>query len=198
MGDSTPVLQWLALTLFGAYVVTRWYYFVRFPKGEITSRGSGWMLDFALTRLAGVLMLLPMLLYLVGSDLMRPGGAPLPPALRWAGAVVAASGVWLLGWSHAHLRHAFSPEVNLADGQMLVTTGPYRRIRHPMYTSFYVFWLGMGLLAANWLVALPGLTAMTALLIYRLPREERLMGEAFGEAYREYQERTGALLPRWR
>lgn len=196
--DAETRWRWTVLALFACYVGIRWYYFARFPKGHVAARGSGWVLDFALTRLTGALMFLPILLYLVESGVLRPCELPLPSVLRWAGAVVAVAGMCLLGWSHLHLRHAFSPEVNLADGQALVTTGPYRHVRHPMYTSFYVYWVGMALVAANWLVAAPGLVAMTVLLIYRLPREEQLMLEAFGDEYRAYRAQTGALLPRRR
>lgn len=198
IGDAEIPWRWTVLILFACYVALRWYYFARFPKGPIAARGSGWALDLALTRLTGALTFLPMLLYLVESGLLRPGDLPLPSALRWVGAAVAVAGMGLLGWSHAHLRHGFSPEVSLADGQMLVTSGPYRWVRHPMYTSFYIYWLGVGLLAGNWLLAVPGLVAMSALLVYRLPREEQLMLSAFGDEYRTYQARTGPLLPRWR
>ncbi len=81
----------------------------------------------------------------------------------------------------------------------MVTGGPYRYVRHPMYTAIAIFGLGLFVLApANWLILVPGVLGFGVLMAVRIRREEEVMVEQFGDAYREYAQRTGRFLPRWR
>ena len=77
----------------------------------------------------------------------------------------------------------------------LVTTGPYRWIRHPMYTAALTLGVAATLITANAVMAIGGL-GMFALLAARSRTEERRLIEKFGDAYRDYQRRTGRFLPR--
>jgi protein-S-isoprenylcysteine O-methyltransferase Ste14 len=77
----------------------------------------------------------------------------------------------------------------------LVTTGPYRWIRHPMYSAALILVMAASLLTANLVVVIGGL-AMFALLAARSRIEEQRLIAKFGEAYRGYQGRTGRFLPR--
>ena len=78
----------------------------------------------------------------------------------------------------------------------LVTNGLYRAVRHPMYSSFLVLGVGQALLVPNWIAGLSGLASVLLLIAVRLPREEAMMIEEFGDQYRDYRKRTGAVLPR--
>jgi protein-S-isoprenylcysteine O-methyltransferase Ste14 len=77
----------------------------------------------------------------------------------------------------------------------LVTHGPYRWIRHPLYSFGFLLFVGFTLLTANWFIGLTGVCALT-LLALRTPIEEAKLIEQFGDAYREYMKRTGRFLPR--
>jgi protein-S-isoprenylcysteine O-methyltransferase Ste14 len=79
----------------------------------------------------------------------------------------------------------------------LVTTGPYRWVRHPFYVAGVVGVVGVSLILANWFLLLVGGLAM-ALLVVRTAKEEELLLARFGEDYRRYAERTGRFFPRWR
>jgi protein-S-isoprenylcysteine O-methyltransferase Ste14 len=77
----------------------------------------------------------------------------------------------------------------------LVTTGPYRWIRHPFYVTVVLLVVAVTLLAANWFVGLCGLVIFVSQVI-RLPIEEQRLIEKFGDEYRAYLARTGRFLPK--
>jgi protein-S-isoprenylcysteine O-methyltransferase Ste14 len=66
-----------------------------------------------------------------------------------------------------------------------------------MYTAILLFGLGQGLLLENWLAGWGGLVTFAPMVVIRLPREEQMMVDVFGDTYREYMGRTGRLWPRW-
>jgi protein-S-isoprenylcysteine O-methyltransferase Ste14 len=102
---------------------------------------------------------------------------------------------WLA--QRALARH-WSYTLETRTGQRLVTGGIYGFSRHPLYLSL-IFWsAAQPLLLQNWLAGLGGLLATALIWFVRVPREERMMHEAFGEEYREYCSQTGRLFPRYR
>ena len=82
-------------------------------------------------------------------------------------------------------------------GSELVTTGPYRWVRHPMYAAIWLWSLAQGLMLANWLAGWAAVATLAPLYWIRTPREERMMIAQFGDAYRDYMTRTGRLVPRF-
>ena len=115
-----------------------------------------------------------------------------------AGAVLMGAAVWLFWRSHADLGRNWSPTLQLRDEHALVTEGVYRRIRHPMYASQWLWVLAQPLLLQNRVAGWGGLLLFLPLYLVRLPREERMMEERFGRDYREYVARTGRIVPRLR
>ncbi|MGN6525596.1 MAG: protein-S-isoprenylcysteine O-methyltransferase [Burkholderiaceae bacterium] len=128
--------------------------------------------------------------WLDGADFALPAGC-FPP-----GAALTLAGLWLFWRAHADLGESWSVTLELNREHRLVTRGVYRRMRHPMYASFLVLGLGQGLLLANWLAGWAGLASVALLVAVRLPREEAMMVGRFGDEYRAYQARTGAVWPR--
>jgi protein-S-isoprenylcysteine O-methyltransferase Ste14 len=123
---------------------------------------------------------------------------PLPASLRWPGAGALLAGIGLLFWTHQALGRNFSGVLEIRKEHALVTRGPYRLVRHPMYSAFFVFGFGLLLLSANWLIAGANVGAITWMYLVRAPDEERMLAEHFGDAYRQYMQGTGRLLPRLR
>jgi protein-S-isoprenylcysteine O-methyltransferase Ste14 len=78
----------------------------------------------------------------------------------------------------------------------LVTSGPYRWVRHPFYTVTFGGIIALSLLTANWFLGLMTLL-MLSVIIKRTDTEEAKLIERFGEAYRQYMQRTGRFLPRF-
>ncbi|MGW8251833.1 MAG: methyltransferase family protein, partial [Anaerolineales bacterium] len=77
-----------------------------------------------------------------------------------------------------------------------VTYGPYRWVRHPLYTVGFMMFIGLSLLAANWFIALMLVLGFVPLAM-RTPIEEAHLVERFGDEYRRYMRRTGRYLPRF-
>jgi protein-S-isoprenylcysteine O-methyltransferase Ste14 len=99
---------------------------------------------------------------------------------------------WL---THQALGQFWSVSLDLKDKHRLVTHGIYHRLRHPMYTGFWLMALGQALLLANWIAGLAGLFGFAFLFFTRIGPEERLMESEFGQEYRDYCQRTWRIIP---
>jgi protein-S-isoprenylcysteine O-methyltransferase Ste14 len=120
----------------------------------------------------------------------------LPDWLRWAGMGLGVAAVVLIAVVHRALDGSFSPTIHLRRRHVLVTTGPYRWVRHPMYTAYLALFVGAFLLSANWAIGVAGVGVILTLMTVRLAGEERRLEERFGEAWIAYRGSTGAFLPR--
>ncbi len=76
----------------------------------------------------------------------------------------------------------------------LVTSGPYRFVRHPFYDAAALYFLAISLVAANWFLGL-ACALVFALIVVRTRREEDRLLARFGDDYRRYTEQTGRFLP---
>ncbi len=121
---------------------------------------------------------------------------PLPLWLRWAGFALGLASLGLWTWTHVTLGTLWSAPLQLRANHRLVASGPYSRIRHPMYTAILIWVTSLGFVIANWL---PIIFAVWVAIIFvaRVPPEEQMMVERFSDEYREYMKRTGRFLPKW-
>jgi protein-S-isoprenylcysteine O-methyltransferase Ste14 len=119
-----------------------------------------------------------------------------PDWVRWLGGFALAVGIALLGVSHHHLGKSFHSLVVSKEDQLLVETGPYRWIRHPIYAAYLINYIGGGLLSSNWVLTVVPVIMFALMVIMRMGKEEKVMEEKFGQKYIAYKERTGRLLPR--
>lgn len=116
----------------------------------------------------------------------------------------AASGVFLLFvgtifrlWAIRTLDKAFSATVQIKEGQQLVTTGPYRWLRHPSYTGAWVAMIGAAMLMHSYLgLAIMG-PGMLLVYIRRIAIEERTLEEGFREDYLKMKKKTWRMVPGW-
>ena len=119
-----------------------------------------------------------------------------PNVAAWAGLVVALAGVVLTLWSKVRLGAYFSTTLGVKKDHQLITSGPYARIRHPIYTGLLLVIVGGALVynsgAALILLAVP----FSAFFYWQSVVEEKLLVDHFGEAYSRYREATGRLFPR--
>ena len=113
-------------------------------------------------------------------------------SLAFIGALLCILGISYAIWARVHLGRNWSPIPNVKEGHELITSGPYRLVRHPIYTGIIVAALGTGLVIPVWLVIF---IVMTAVFIWRVHVEEELMTKQFPSQYPEYKKRTWALLP---
>lgn len=122
---------------------------------------------------------------------------PVPTSL-WLGGASMAGALWLFWRSHADLGKSWSVSLELNNNHQLVTRGVYRWLRHPMYASFFAMGLAQVLLLNNWIAGWSALVAVTLLYVARVPEEEKMMLDYFGDEYRAYMQRTGGLVPTFR
>jgi len=116
------------------------------------------------------------------------------PAIEWVGVALVALGLGIRIVAMATLGSRFSPIVAVQKGHALETRGIYARVRHPGYLGSALACAG-GMLAFGSALALPLVLLFGGLIRQRIAREERVLAEHFGDAYRRYRDRTGALLP---
>ena len=121
----------------------------------------------------------------------------LPYGVHSCGLLSMIVGLWLFWRSHVDLGQNWSVSLELRQDHQLVSHGVYRRVRHPMYASIWLWGLAQAMMLANWFAGWAVIPAFAAMYFVRTPREERLMCEEFGDDYREYARRTGRLFPRF-
>jgi protein-S-isoprenylcysteine O-methyltransferase Ste14 len=143
-----------------------------------------------------VLLVVPLFTPALGAYVARRGWAVLPQAnaVSWAGIALVAAGHWLRIAAMVRLGPRFSPLVAVQRDHVLERSGPYARVRHPGYLGALLACLG-GALAFGSAAALPLVAIMLAAQLARVRREERMLENRFGEEWRAYAARTGALLP---
>lgn len=102
-----------------------------------------------------------------------------PPLLAWAMLLVIAAGVALCWWARLHLGRLWSANVTRKEDHRVVDTGPYRLVRHPIYTGFIVIYLGLAILCASGL-ALVAVAVITFGLWLKARLEEQFLAEELG------------------
>ena len=127
---------------------------------------------------------------------MTWSAVPLPVWVRCLGAGVGVACIPLLGWVFRSIGRNISETVLTKESHELVTTGPYRWVRHPLYGVGSTAFAALSLVAASWFMGLFVLLAILAVIAFVIPREEANLERAFGADYRAYRRRTGRLLPR--
>lgn len=120
---------------------------------------------------------------------------PFQPALAWLGILAWIGSLWLFHRTHRDLGRNWSVSLDIREKHALVTTGVYARVRHPMYTAFWLMALAQALMLPNWVAGLSGFVGFGILYFGRLRREEEMMIEAFGEEYVAYMRRTARIIP---
>ncbi len=161
-------------------------------RGAVQREGRA---SFAIRAILFVLFFAFLITYFLNVPYMKILMVPFPAWLRWTGFALGIVSIAFWTWAQVCLGKLWSPQLQLRVDHNLVTTGPYASIRHPIYTAMFGFGIGLALLTANWVfIALAVL--VTAGLIARVPKEERMMVEKFGDQYRTYTQNTGRFFPR--
>lgn len=93
------------------------------------------------------------------------------------------------------LANQWSFTLETGDGHKLVTGGIYALMRHPIYVSLILWAIAQPVLLLNWITGLGGVIAVSLIWIIRVPREERMMIDLFGDEYKKYLSRTGMFFP---
>jgi protein-S-isoprenylcysteine O-methyltransferase Ste14 len=163
-------------------------------KERLDRTQEGWFILIGL-RLAGLGTLVGIVAYLINPQGMAWASVPLPDWLRWTGAGLLGICALLISWTFRALGKNLTDTVVTRKAHTLVTTGPYRWVRHPFYVCVALSQAGCALLTANWFVFGCGLAQLTMIGLRTRIEEEKLVAR-FGDEYRQYMERTGRFFPR--
>ncbi len=187
--------------LLGLMLIARMYFNVKLraqgervmpDKQAIQHEGMG-MFAF---RFIGFFVLIAILvLYAIRHPWMAALDFDFPAWLRWVGAAIGLMSIALMVWVELALGRQFSPQLHLRQQHQMVTSGPYTHVRHPLYTALDGFGLSLALVSANWFFVGFFILSLVGLWV-RVPREERMLLDKFGEQYREYMQSTGRFFPK--
>lgn len=114
---------------------------------------------------------------------------------RWMSVGILVAGCLLLVWTFRSLGKNLTDTVVTRKQHTLVSHGPYRWIRHPLYSSAALVVTALSVIAANWFLFLTGVMVL-GLLVIRTRAEEANLVARFGDSYRRYMDRTGRFLPK--
>lgn len=176
-----------------AYFVIRYPYQRRARKAPVTQRLHP-MREKALMAISYCGLFVIPLIYVL-TEQPACASYPFHPVQAWLGTLVLIAAMALLYRTHRDLGRVWSITLEIRDRHTLVTRGIYRRLRHPMYSAFWLWAISQALLLPNWIAGLSGLVGFGTLFFARVGREERMMLETFGEEYRAYMARTHRVIP---
>jgi protein-S-isoprenylcysteine O-methyltransferase Ste14 len=163
--------------------------------GEKISRSVDGSAMMTAIKIGGLALWMSPLVYLIHPDWMAWSKIGLPEWIRWLGVGIGILCVFGVYWLFSSIGSGITPTSATRKQHTLVTRGPYRWVRHPLYTVGSSLFVAFGMMADNWFIA--GLGILTFILMaIRTPKEEANLIEKFGDEYREYMQRTGRFLPK--
>ena len=120
----------------------------------------------------------------------------IPNVVRLVGIITAVFSIWFFWWVHKVLGMNWSPILEIRKGHQLIKKGPYKHIRHPMYTQIWIWSISQLLIISNWVAGVAGIVLWAIMYTMRVIKEEQMLIEEFGEEYEQYMGETGRILPK--
>jgi len=164
-------------------------------SGEKISRKVDGTAFMNLVKIGGLILWLSPLLYLINPAWMAWSRLGLPEWVRWLGVgfgILCTMGIY---WLFSSIGSGITPTSATRREHKLITSGPYRWVRHPLYTVGSSMFIALGMVADSWFIGLLGILAFIA-MASRTPKEEANLIEKFGDEYRDYMKQTGRYLPK--
>ena len=147
-------------------------------------------------RLVGLAFWVPIIAYLINPEWLAWARVSLPHWVRVIGLVALAIDSVLMIWMFRSLGTNITPVHETRENAKLVTSGPYRWIRHPLYAFGFAMLVALAMVTALWWLAACAMVSI-GFMLWRVPLEERALIEVFGDDYRTYMLRTRRFLPRF-
>lgn len=176
--DLVIVVVWVAF----------WTYWLIAARGAKSGQSGGW------NRLIGLrVALVVVIIFVVRGAGLRFHSAGTDLLLAGIGLALFLLGLALAVWARLYIGRNWGTPMSHKDEPELVTTGPYRRIRHPIYTGLILAMVGTAL--ATTLYGLIVAAVLSGFFIYSATREEAYLTEQFQDSYRDYKHSTKMLIP---
>lgn len=196
MPDAS-LLRWIFLFVFvGLFLISGYYRRRARQSGEAIARQSEGGFFLLVRMLVAAPLYLSYLAYIVNPRWMEWASFEVPLWLRWLAAVVGVGMLPLLIWVMTSIGKNISETILTKETHQLVTHGPYRWIRHPLYAVAGGALISLSIVAANWFMVAMALISLIAISAFVIPKEEQQLIRKFGDEYRQYQKRSGKLTPR--
>jgi protein-S-isoprenylcysteine O-methyltransferase Ste14 len=112
----------------------------------------------------------------------------------FTGAAILLAGLGFAVWARLHLGAYWSAMVAVKEGHRLIQTGPYRMVRHPIYSGILAGYVGTAV-AVGQLRSFVGAALLIAIYYRKSQNEEHLLSVEFAEEYPAYRKQAGALIP---
>lgn len=164
-------------------------------SGEKISRKVDGTAMMTVIKIGGLILWLSPLVYLLNPAWMAWSKIGLPEWVRWLGVGIGIACTSLIYWLFSSIGSGITPTSATRTKHTLVTSGPYRWVRHPLYTVGSSMFISFGVTADNWFIIALGVLAFIGMAI-RTPKEETNLIEKFGDEYREYMKHTGRFFPK--
>ena len=178
--------------LITTFLISGFYRFKARQEGGVINRHEeGWLA--AITRIGlAIPLLLVILLDVFYPPAMSWANISIPGYIQIAGLVLGFLCVPFLWWGFRSIGKNISETILIKDDHELVTKGPYRLIRHPLYAGALLLLISISLVLADSVILGYALVGVLAFRLLVIPAEEKHLLETFGEDYECYQSRTGA------
>ena len=189
----------MVTTFFGRYYLAAWIAFMLvWIAGALTGKrtervqsGASRFRHSLIFALGALLLLFPARFH---AGVLHARFVPRAPAIAALGLAFTVAGTAIAIWARFYLGGNWSGRVTIKEGHELVRSGPYRFVRHPIYTGMLLALAGVAV-GIGEVHALVGVAVMAAAFRVKSRLEEKFMLEQFGEKYEHYQKEVKALIP---
>ena len=139
------------------------------------------------------------LLFRHSAEIGFPGNRFMHPSLASAivGSILTWMGIGLAIWARYHLAEYWSARITIKEDHQLIRTGPYARLRHPIYSGIVLAAIGSAVVIDQWRCVL-GVCLVLMGYCLKARKEETMLTQQFGDAFCEHQKHAGFLIPRFR
>jgi protein-S-isoprenylcysteine O-methyltransferase Ste14 len=187
-----------------AFIVVRIFFTIRFREAEELSQKDNKKnarerkFNFLIRRF----VILPLIIctiwiyYILNPSWMQIFIFILSETILWIVTVIGFIGITFLIWVHISLGKEWYANLKLRNDHLLIKSGPYSKIRHPMYTALFIIYLSLAFISTNILLIILIIFAIISIII-RLPKEEEMLILEFGDEYKHYMKNTGRFFPKF-
>lgn len=195
MGDDQAFRAVLVIAFLAILPVGLYHRLKAGTREKLDRRQEGWFI-LATLRPLGAVFWFGTIAWMIDPRWFAWASMPVPVWLRTAAVGLMAVACGLLVWTFRSLGSNLTDTVVTRQAHTMVAHGPYRWIRHPLYTTVGLLTVAIFLITANWFLLATGV-AVFSLLVIRTRTEEANLVARFGDRYRAYMKRTGRFLPRF-